>query len=70
MITHKSVSQEVQWINRWELITLIDVLTTGKGIPCLRIDVVSLGTSFPPPPPPPLITKGRSPATIHGASII
>ena len=65
---NKRVSQEVEWINRWEIRTLIHVLTTGKGIPCLVVDVLIFSTR-PPWLLLPLTTKGRDPAITHGDRI-
>ena len=69
MIMHKGVSQEFQWINRWYLSELSDVLTTGKVILCICIYVISLRPIFPFLLTR-LIIKGLAPDTIHGSRII
>ena len=42
VLVHKDVTQEVQWIDRWELSALGDVLFTVNGVLCTGIDLLGL----------------------------
>ena len=57
IITNKSVSQEVQWIGRYDLSELSDVLANGKVILCLGLYVIRTRTGLILLLPP-LIKKG------------
>ena len=69
MFFYKGVTQEVNWINVWDLITLSDVLTTFKDIFYLRIDVlgIRLVLSFLIPPK---IVKGYIHVMVYGEEVI
>ena len=62
---YKGVSQEVQWINTLDLSVLNDVLTTGKGITCFGINLLSTRPGFTCLINH-LITKGQDTVMIHG----
>ena len=47
IVVNKCVYQEVQWINKWELIETSDVLSAGKDIICLCISVLGISFGFP-----------------------
>ena len=47
IVVNKCVDQEVQWINKWELIEMSDVLSAGKDIICLCINVPGISFGFP-----------------------
>ena len=69
MIVHKCVTQEVQWIDGWDISTQSDILTSGKDIICLNIDVlrvVLLLSWFIDP----IVMEGRITVIIHGDGVI
>ena len=69
MLAHKGVSQEVQLINIWDIVAYRDVLTNGKNILELGIDVLDIRMVLLFLITP-LITKGWITDTINGAGII
>ena len=47
MLLHKGASQEFQWINIWDISAISDILTTGKDIFCLGVDVFGIRVILP-----------------------